>query len=212
MHEINLLLLPDLGYVRNISSLIFPNLSWLSLPPTRWLRNPSSICMGGPFPFFLSIHLWLYRKPGLQILGRASGLQSNTLEGFVLHSEVQVVMCVSAQGSVLRSQTAALEFRLSRCLCRKFIPNHSHVRPWYCWPASVWSLLLEELTSITPLCSLPASSSILRNSLLLPHQRRPSLPTSQLPLVFPLPEQFPSLSSAFSKVVDGGALQGRTRS
>lgn len=111
MCVIGLPLLHDLASVRNVASLIFPNPIWLNLPPTRWLRNPSSIICGRTAPSFLALHLRLYRKLGPEKPGRSPGFQSNTLRAFVLHLEVQVITCSSAQGSVLSSLTAAWAFR-----------------------------------------------------------------------------------------------------
>lgn len=209
MHVIGLPLPYDLGSVRNVSSLIFPNPSWLSLPPTRWLRNPSSVIRGRAF----LIHPWylleVVQKTWPRNPGESLRISVEYSLGFLLHSEVQVIPCGSPWGSVLSSQTVALAFRPSRCLCRKDTPSHSHVRPDT--SGLLCASLVTRRTYINSTLPLPPLSPILRNALSLPPPTTPPPPTSHIPLVFPLAGQFPSLSSALSKEVDGVDLQGRTR-
>lgn len=187
MHVIGLPLLRDLGSVRNVSSLIFPYPIWLSLPPTRWLRNLSSIICGRVFLILPPYSLETLQETWTKILGGASGFQSNTLGDFVLHSEVQVIMSGSAQGSVLSSRSAVLVTRLSRCFLQE-----TYFQPFSCealmpLDCSVWALLSEELPSTAPLPSLPSPSSIPGKYLFLPPLIHPS-PTHLLDFpCLPLP-------------------------
>lgn len=143
MHVIDLPLPHGLRSIRNVSSSVFPSSVWLSLPPTSWLRNKSSVICGRVFLILPSYSLETIQETW-------SGNTGERLRSLVWYSRG---FCLSlrgagdtvwfAQGSVLISQTAALLLDSWSTSARKHFPpprphpphcpSYSHVKPWCLW-------------------------------------------------------------------------------
>lgn len=167
--------------------------------------------MEGPFSFFLAVHLRLYRKPVLEMLGWGEAQDfSPVLLGVCASlrgARDNVWFCLGIYAEFPDCSTGSLGASAEN------MPSYSHVRPWYLrttlWePCYQKNLYGQHLSPHSPLLVL-FSGTVFYYC----HQPIPSLsPAIRILCVISLPGQFPSLSSVLTKEVDGSDLQGRTRS
>lgn len=167
MHVIDLPLPHGLRSIRNVSSSVFPSSVWLSLPPTSWLRNKSSVIYGRVFLILPSYSLETIQETWFGNTGERLRSLVWYLRGFCPSLRGADDAVWFAQGSVLISQTAALSLdSWSTSASTSPHPPAILMRSPDALDYSVWALLPEKLLWTAPLLSLPTLSSILRNYLL----------------------------------------------